>query len=328
MSKPDPTQARKLQPVHIPKPWGQEIWYTGMEERGESAVYIDGESLPLSQYLASDPAAICGERDVLLLKILDPRPEPVLGDLYFEVHEEKEEVYVVTAVDEQAWPTGSGAIRYGLNQARRAAFEDDRDFRAAYLSAVRAYEGIRRTLDGETPERPLPTVEEEAEARERMEAFTELKTLKVGDVVHVPTWAPHALQHGVRVVEFQTPTYERLIVSFAQAVVTQPHWDSERAIASMSLDIPKSTPPEPVVPGVERIASYETFNAWRADLDQCAPLILPQHLPYAVGIAVTGECQAGSVNLAPEEACFIPGAALADTRIEGHGIFLIAAPDL
>ena len=77
-----------------------------------------------------------------------------------------------------------------------------------------------------------------------MESFTRLLDLRVGDVVRVEPYYPHSLQHGVRVVELQTPTYERFIISFAQQVVTQDHWDSEHAIAHMSLD-PAPEPQQP-----------------------------------------------------------------------------------
>src|SRR5690606_1152046 len=39
-------------------------------------------------------------------------------------------------------------------------------------------------------------------------------------------------------VEFQTPVYERKILSFAQKVLTQSHWDTEAAIEQVSLDAP------------------------------------------------------------------------------------------
>src|SRR5690625_7657891 len=45
-----------------------------------------------------------------------PLPVEVVGDLYFELHEEKREVYVVTSIDPQAWPEGIGAIRYGRSE--------------------------------------------------------------------------------------------------------------------------------------------------------------------------------------------------------------------
>ena len=91
--------------------------------------------------LASAPRHLRGDAPVALLKVLDPAPEPVLGDLYFELHETKQEVYVVTHVDRRAWPDGRGAIRFGMNAARRAVYADDAKFRAAFLKAVREYEG-------------------------------------------------------------------------------------------------------------------------------------------------------------------------------------------
>ena len=90
----------RLSPVHIAKPWGQEIWFTGMEARGESQVVnSDGQALPISRYLSRDPEQATRGQPLLLLKILDPLPTPVLGELYLEVHETKQEAYVVTEVN-------------------------------------------------------------------------------------------------------------------------------------------------------------------------------------------------------------------------------------
>ncbi len=317
----------QLLPVHIPKPWGQEIWYTGMEARGESRVSTRDGALGLSDYLALDRGRLLAGAELLLLKVLDPRPDAVLGDLYFEVHEEKQEVYVVTHVDTQAWPDGIGKIRFGMNQVRRAQSTDDDAFRAAYLDAVRAYERVRREIDasGKTPDAQM--LADEARLRADMEAFTTLRDLAVGDVVRVPTWTPHSLQHGVRVVEFQTPTYERYIVSFAQKVLTQDHWDSEHAVARMHLDSPAPEVFEPVAEGTERIARFADFNVWRATLTD-APFALPQHLPYAVCMCIEGRMSLGSITLRSEEAAFIPAAGIAETKLSGPGRVLIAAPDL
>ena len=64
----DLTQPVRLESVDIAKPWGREIWFTGMEARGESlAVTPTGERLPLSAYLAVDPSATCADQPVLLL---------------------------------------------------------------------------------------------------------------------------------------------------------------------------------------------------------------------------------------------------------------------
>ena len=327
MSHIDPTQPVVLQPVHIPKPWGQEIWYTGMESRGVSQVLIGEQRLGLDRYLQSNPAALCDNQEVLLLKILDPVSTPVLGDLYFEVHETKQEVYVVTRVDPDAWASQSGAIRFGMNQQRRKLYADDGEFREAFLKAVQAYEVVRRRLDANTPEPDDANLEQRL--RKTMNDFTALQSLNVGDVVKVPTWTPHALQHGVRVVEFQTATYERYIISFAQQVVTQDHWDSPHAIARMRLEPPAPPVFEQVQQGIERIVKFDDFNVWRCR-QVSKPLQLPQHIPYAVCMCIEGQVQVGDLTLGSEEACFVPKAAI-DQHLLIQGTeaqTLIAAPAL
>ncbi len=321
----DPALPVRLQPVYIAKPWGQEIWYTGMEARGESRVQSGGLEMPISEYLAADPQRLCRSQPVLLLKVLDPSPAPVTGDLYFEVHEEKQEVYVVTAVDPRAWPQGKGGIRFGMNQDLRAQYADDQSFRQAYLQAVTAYEAIRRRIDNSGE---AVAAEEEQQARAYMESFTELQALAVGDVVRVPTWTPHALQHGVRVVEFQTPTYERFIISFAQKVLTQDHWDSPHAVANMHLHAPAPALFEDVQPGVQRIARFDDFNVWRVDLAAAGPLTLPEHIPYAVCMALADEVTAGVLPLAAEQACFIPADALHNNPLNVAGANPAAGPHL
>ena len=320
--KIDPSAPVKLEPVAVAKPWGREVWHSAIEARGESAVRTAAGSVPLSRYL--EAAGI--EAPVILLKVLDPHPTLTLGDLYFEVHERKREVYIVTAIDRRAWPDGQGRIRLGMDQARRRSYGNDDAFRAAYLEAVLAYERERRAIDaGER----APGV---AERRHRaaMEAFTACAPLQVGDVVTVPPWTPHALQHGVRVVEFQTPTYERRIISFAQKVLTQGHWDSEDAIARMSLDPPPPTPFEPVAPGVERVAAFDDFGVWRAALDPRRPAALPADAPYALCMAVGGAAWVGDLRLAAEEACLAPRASLQSTGLRGErgATCVLAAPGL
>ncbi len=319
--KIDPSTPVKLEPVTVPKPWGREIWHSAIEARGESAVRTGAGSVPLSHYL--EAAGIAAP--VILLKELDPHPTPVLGDLYFEVHERKREVYVVTAIDRTAWPDGRGRIRLGMDQARRQCYADDHAFRAAYLAAVQAYEVERRAIDA--GQRPAGAAERQLRAA--MEAFTACASLQVGDVVTVPPWTPHALQHGVRVVEFQTPTYERHIISFAQKVVTQDHWDSEHAIARMNLSPPPPPPLEPVAAGVERVAAFEEFGVWRTALRPERTIALPD-APYALCMAIGGPVQVGSLRLAAEEACLAPRASLRHSglRAEQGAVCLVAAPGL
>lgn len=324
----------RLGAVDVGKPWGREIWFTGIEARGESTVETGAGALPLSQYLALAPQRLTGRRPLVLLKVLDPRPEPVLGDLYFEVHEQKREVYVVTHVDRGAWPDGRGAIRFGMNPALRRRYADDDAFRRDYLDAVRRYEAVRRALDAGDASR----AHEEPALRAAMDAFSDVRSLEVGDVVVVPTWLPHALQHGVRVVEFQTPTYERYILSFAQKVLTQAHWDTEVGVARMRLDVPEPPRFEPVAPGAERIVAFDDFRVWRIVLPGDGRFTLPDHPSYGLCMVVQGEVGLGGLRLGAEQAAFVPRAALAGPRraelatlvndSREPAVVLLAAPDL
>ena len=321
----DPRRPVRLVPVFIPKPWGQEVWYTGIEARGESRVQLDTGEVPLSAYLAQDTRLISDQSQILLLKVLDPKAVEARGELYFEVHEAKQEVYVVTHIDADAWPGGQGGIRFGMNQEKRAQYASDEAFRSAYLERVEQYRNLRRAIDedGEVIESSV-----EAEVRSAMNAFTHQRPLNVGDVVQVPTWTPHSLLHGVRVVEFQTPTYERYIISFSQQVLTQEDWDSRQAITHMRLNSPEPEIFEQVAPGVERIARFSDFNVWRVDLDTAQTVSLPATLPYAVCMTLQNPTTVGPLELAAEQACFIPHLALNESVFRGSGQVLIAAPNL
>ena len=70
-----------LTPVCIGKPWGQEIWFTGIEERGLSGVTDGRFTVPLAWVVAVVPVPLMTGQpgNPNLLKILDPLPEPVYG---------------------------------------------------------------------------------------------------------------------------------------------------------------------------------------------------------------------------------------------------------
>lgn len=317
-----------LVPVHIAKPWGQEIWFSGIEARGESSIQQGTTTLSLSHYLALAPDRLTNHLQPLLLKILDPAPQASAGNLYFETHDSKQEVYVVTHVDTTAWPDAIGAIRLGMNQDLRKTFASDNEFRAAYLQAVKNYERVRRKIDAQqAPQEQAtqPTTDdaanlaaEEQRLRTTMENFTASVPLREGDVVQVGTGIPHSLQHGVRVFEFQTPTYERNIISFNQKVLTQDHWDSSYAINRMSLDGPQppkiTTLSEVNGVRVERIVNFEDFLVQRITLAPGKSLPLPPLNGYAILALITGQATvntaAGTLNLTRQTtAAFVPGSA-------------------
>ena len=350
--------ALRLEPVTVPKPWGREIWFTGIEARGQALVGGEGEGMPLPWLLSIAPREVLGEVSgaLTLLKILDPLPDPVYGDLYFELHEEKREVYVVTGIDRRSWPDGVGAIRYGFDPGVRARYPSDHAFRTAYLARVRDYEEVRRQIqaledgwrmqEGYGARDPVPAAtlrrwraalpselrRRETERRQVMERFTLLRRIRVGDVVRVPLRLPHALQHGVRTVEFQTPVYERRILSFAQKVLTQDHWDTELAVAQMHL----APPPQPEFtavreqPGVtrERIVEFDDFRVDRVALDPGAGWELALRGRYALVMGLSGAPLVAGQRLAEERAMLLPAAA---GRIElragsDSALLLIAQP--
>lgn len=370
----DPDGPCALRPRVVAKPWGHERWYTGIESRAVCGVAVpatggpehtaaatvpntgrtsgrasernterttestSGNSgeIPLPWLLAALPARYGGIGEPILLKILDPHAEPVRGDLYFELHERKQEVYVVTHIDPRVWPEGRGAIRMGFDPAQLQTL-GEAGLRSAFAAAVAAYRPVRMQIDAQLDaERaalgittdavvdpdtargwelllPAALVEAERKLRARIEALTALVPLRVGDVVRIPRRVPHALQHGVRVVEFQTPVYERQILYFAQKVLTQSHWDTESAIAQMRLRPPASEPPtvehEADEARAERIADFDGFRVLRITLAPGARCPLPV-ASHAVLMGLDGRVRIAGACVAAQQALLIPGAAL------------------
>ena len=304
-----------LSPLAIAKPWGREIWYTGVEERGVCRFATDSGETPVPWLQAVVPDIALGRAGeaLVLLKILDPVSEPVTGDLYFELHEEKQEVYVVTHIDPQAWPDGTGYIRMGFHPDKLQSFaEDSAGFRAAYLAAVESYEVVRRQIDALPGDQQaaLELKGREVALRGQMDDFSHLLPLRTGDVVKVPLLTPHSLQHGVRTVEFQTPVYERKILSFAQKVLTQDHWDTKEAVAQMRLQTEDEQSFDILAQKegllVERIVDFSDFEVRRICLDQSGVLEL-QSLPgYGLIMVVEGRLQIGLGDYGPEQALILP----------------------
>ncbi len=330
-----PDNVLGLSPHIEPKPWGREVWFSGVERRGLSQFRSGDLALPIPWVLAAMPGSHVPER-LVLLKILDPLAEEVRGDLYYELHREKREVYVVTHVDTGAWPDGTGYIRYGFNQELRAEYRDDEAFRTAYLTAVDAYEAVRRTIDSQQDageESAEALYQEERELRAAMNRFSAMRPLQVGDVVSVPLDTPHSLQHGVRTIEFQTPVYERLILSFAQKVLTQDHWDTRAAMAVAHLDTPQEPAFKVLESGdgvlVERIVDFEDFSVDRVRLDVGAGWHLSAGSDYALGMMVSGELVLEGQVFAPEQAFFLPAdyqCQLSEGGAEHPRVFLLARP--
>ncbi|NIB43861.1 hypothetical protein HBA55_29935 [Pseudomaricurvus alkylphenolicus] len=355
----DLDRALPLTPIHIAKPWGQEIWFTGVEERGQSLIGDGKHSIPLPWLLALLPQQLSNrrERALNLLKILDPLPEAVFGDLYFELHQEKQEVYVVTSVDSTAWPEGSGGIRLGFDSERLAQYPDRDAFVSAFGTAVKDYEAIRRNIDNQIDSfrleegiglrEPVSAEQQkvwlnridsrlrrqEEQARQAMDDFKATLPLRVGDVVKVPCFTPHSLLHGVRTIEFQTPVYERQIVSFAQKVLTQDHWDTDSALACMNL-VPSTPEPLPVVHceagvSVQEVVRFSDFLVRRITLQPGAHYQLPSAPGYLLAIGLIGTTVVCDTELGGEMAALI-GADLTSVQLQNSGdeesIILISNP--
>jgi hypothetical protein len=327
-----------LSPLCIPKPWGQEIWYSGVETRGVCSFSSGGGETPIPWLQAVVPDSALGSSGeaLVLLKILDPSPEPVIGDLYFELHEEKQEVYVVTHIDEAAWPDGTGYIRMGFDASKVAAFEGDEEkFRNAYLQAVEAYEVVRREIDELGPDNDASQalLAEELRLRNAMDGFSHLQSLSLGDVVKVPLLTPHSLQHGVRTVEFQTPVYERKILSFAQKVLTQDHWDTREAVRQMRLEQVERIPFDVLSQRkgvlVERIVDFNDFEVHRVSLHPDTFFSVESLMHYGLIIVVEGSLSVDGMVFGSEQALILPrdwGGKLIPAQPTSPLVFLLAMP--
>lgn len=342
-----------LETVRIPKPWGAELWYTGIEDRGVCTV----SGIPLPWITDLLPSTFIGSATggaPLLLKILDPLPDQNLGDLYFELHEKKIEVYIVTNVDTTVWPDGVGKIRYGFNQTLRANYPTDTGFRSAYLGAVADYRSVRITIDGhldakrseanvalnsEVPaalmqmwlsELPIELSERESALRETMNHFTHLRDIRVGDVITVEPFLPHSLQHGVRVVEFQTASYERHILAFGQKVLTQANWDTEQAVTQAILHLPESSPFEVLRESggvkIESIAKFAAFTATRISIAAGYRHELEESQDYRLVIGISGTGATNDTKLVAESAFLIPAQFSCTISAETDVVLLVAEP--
>ncbi len=354
----DLDKALPLKPISIKKPWGQEVWFTGIEERGLSLVGSLNTATPLPWVLSMAPQRLCAglDQQINLLKILDPLPEEVFGDLYFELHEEKQEVYVVTHVDNSAWPSGEGGIRFGFSQEVRQEYPTDDAFKQAFSCAVKAYENIRRRIDAELDTKrqaagialDAPVMAEQTKAwlaelsvelqdqeytlRQAMDHFKATKSLQLGDVVKVPCFTPHSLMHGVRTIEFQTPVYERQILCFAQKVLTQDHWDTDKAIHCMNLDKPEDEALKPLHSAdgvtVDEVVDFDDFCVWRIAIREGQSWQLPE-FQYALVIGLNGQPQFSQTPLNQEEGILLPALMSGDVVsnvADNTALFLLALP--
>ena len=276
------------------------------------------------------------QKNLILIKILDPLSEEVKGDLYYEMHQEKNEVYVVTHIAPHC-----GQIKMGLSSEKIQQYKNNIDeLKADFLKAIEEYEVIRRKIDDKLSLLPKEEIPRELEQQEKdlrlkMDSFSGYLNLKVGDVIRVPTHLPHALQHGVRVVEFQTPTYERLIISFAQKVLTQSHWDTKKAFELMTLLEPQKSElkiceqTKKIL--LEFVCEFPDFYALRLTLNKNASYELKKSPFYQILFCVQGQGRFqvhGKTVLIENGMCFfVPAKSGMEIETTDGLVLLICAPE-
>lgn len=260
-----------LRPVNVGKPWGREVWYSGVEARGESGVCTPAGVVPLSQYLDGRGRT----KPVILLKAL----QATAGDLYLEVHETKSEVYVVDRID------GRGRMLLG---PRREVLS--RMGEAAFRVAVRRAAG--KAEAGEA-------------AIEAVQSFMNPVDLRLGDAVTIPLRVPHSLLEGVHAIEFQTPVFERKILAASQPVATQQGWDIDAAVAVMDLS-GQPTVESPQECEISVIARTPDFAVTRHRLANRTAFGVP---PWTVGWVVRGTLRCRDHRFRARTAFLAPAAA-------------------
>ena len=342
----NPEQSLRLEVLNIPKPWGHEGWYTGVEKRGVVKVTDEyGKTeLPYALNIFKKQVLADHPESLILLKTLNPVSEDVIGDLYYELHEKKWEVYVVTEIDQTAWPSGTGIIKAGLHPDKIAEYQQNnaekwsevllKDFK----KAIAEYENIRRQIDESTADISTELSAQELLLRKKAAEFVGDCSVKVGDIVSFPVFQMHSLRHGIKVIEFQTPHYERLIVMFAQKVITQKHWDTADALSKMHPEIYQQPELEKLHQSagmlVERFVDFPQFTADRISLDTGQTWTDQLAGQYHLLISISGQAtvfpeNGQTVILNPEEALFL-AVSMGSYRVQSTGdtplIYLKAMP--
>ena len=313
----------RLEILNITKPWGYESWYTGVEKRGVVKI-VDNygkTELPYSLKIFKKQLLANFPEELILLKKLNPSSKPTIGDLYYEMHEKKWEVYVVTEIDKTAWPSGTGIVKAGLNSEKIRKYKKKykRNWKKFlvqdFMKAIAKYEAVRRKIDFSNKNIAKELLENEPILRKEAASFVGDYYVREGDIVSFPVFQIHSLQHGIKVIEFQTPHYERLIVMFSQKVITQDHWDSERALKIMIPEVYNPPKPKQLLKSegfsLERFVDFPQFTADRLILQPKISWNDQLRNQYHILIAISGKgkiiTEGGlSIHFNREEALFLP----------------------
>lgn len=306
-----------MQPKTINKPWGKEVWYSGIEERGVCLVksIINDLTSPLpyvlevfnifnSRIKSRINSKINSQKKIILTKRLVPLAEKEKGNLYYELHQKKKEVYIVNEISKKAYPIKKiGKIKIGMNQSYFQKYSSFEKFKEDFLKISISCKKIIDQLFQEKKSNPKYQKLNEKKKKyfEKLEPFFRYVDLEVGDIIRISPFIPHSLQHGVSVVEFQTQHYERAILSFEQKVITQDHWDTKKALSlikkkdifaseySFKNDvkvIQKKTPSNIIF---EKIKGFDEFNIERITIEKDQFNLVEKN--YCILFIVSGEIE-------------------------------------
>ncbi len=223
-----------LKPYKEPKVWGVggigEYWYGAEEGEKSSLASLEGRTAPMIDVLNGTAEEILGEKAIKkfgrlfpLVKILTPK-----GRLSVQFHEKKNELWIVTGVDETL---AGGEAKLIVGFSKEALDKYGEEVTKKYGEALDVYAKKLNTLidileESASGKKALEREKNAIAAAEvlggkdtksgealsalenakgTLETFYNYRTVKVGDVVPVPARTLHALGAGIEVVEPQIP---------------------------------------------------------------------------------------------------------------------------
>ncbi|NQT32366.1 MAG: hypothetical protein HQ594_01680 [Candidatus Omnitrophica bacterium] len=275
-----------LSPYKEPKVWGAggigEYWYGAEAGDKSSVASLGGDEAPMADVLELAPVEILGEGavkkfgDLLpLVKILTPK-----GRLSVQFHDAKNELWIVTGVDESAAGGKEPSVIVGFSS--EAVDEYGPSVTSEYHEALKEYgvqlnalidlllqkrfkEALEETKDvvlaAESAKESSPQIaaalDKVTEARGKLEKFYNYIPVKIGDVIPIPCGTLHALGSGVEVVEPQIPGPTQSLEDGATYPVRYYFPGHERGRSKKKLDIDRA---EEMIPDVVKESPPEVIS--------------------------------------------------------------------
>jgi mannose-6-phosphate isomerase class I len=220
-----------LLPYKEPKVWGidgiGEYWYGAEAGPKSSIARAADQTAPMADVVANDPKEVLGETAVQkfgqklpLVKILTPK-----GRLSVQFHDAKDELWIVTGIDESLAGEEACII---LGFSEEAVEKHGAYIIESYRQALESYGRILNSLIDllefkgyqslleekknvalaaeEVEDLDIERYREEFNAaQEELNSFYNYRPVEVGDVIPIPSGTLHALGPGIKVVEPQIP---------------------------------------------------------------------------------------------------------------------------